>query len=216
MSNGTVEALKWLALALMTLDHINKYLFGEASSIVFDIGRLAMPLFGFVLAFNLARPGALESGLYVRTMKRLALFGLIATPFVMGLGGLLGGWWPLNIMFLLLVATGTIYLIERRDPKYVLLLMIGGGFAEFWWPGLAFVIAAWFYCKTPSKRGLVLWVIATASLALANLNFWALAALPLIFAASRVNLTMPRFRHVFYTYYPAHLAVLLSVKHILS
>lgn len=78
--NGTVEALKWLALLLMTGDHINKYLFNGTMPLLFNAGRLALPLFAFVLAYNLARPGTLERGVYVRAMKRLALFGLLATP----------------------------------------------------------------------------------------------------------------------------------------
>lgn len=52
--DGTVEALKWLALALMTGDHVNKYLFNGTLPFLFEAGRLALPIFVFVLAYNLA------------------------------------------------------------------------------------------------------------------------------------------------------------------
>jgi len=70
--DGTVEALKWLALVLMTGDHVNKYLFNATLPVLFEAGRVALPLFVFVLAYNLARPGTLERGVYGRTMSRLA------------------------------------------------------------------------------------------------------------------------------------------------
>jgi hypothetical protein len=109
--DGSLEALKWLALVLMTEDHVDKYLFNGTIAVLFDAGRAALPLFVFVLAYNLARPDALERGVYLRTMKRLALFGVLATPAFIALGGLLAGWWPLNIMFALLAITAMLYLV---------------------------------------------------------------------------------------------------------
>ena len=50
MADGTAEALKWLALALMVLDHVNKYLYNDALPWVSPIARISFPLFGFVLA----------------------------------------------------------------------------------------------------------------------------------------------------------------------
>jgi hypothetical protein len=220
VANGTIEALKWLALALMTLDHANKYLFGDKLPGAFELGRLAMPLFAFVLSYNLARPGALESGAYLRTMKRLAIYGLVASPFFIALGGLGFGWWPLNIMFMLLVASAILYLAEKGGRAHmvaaVAVFLIGGALVEFWWFALAFCLAAFWYCKTTNKAALVVWVLAAASLYVVNRNLWALASMPLILAAPLVDVKMPRFRHVFYAYYPAHLAVLLIVTTLLG
>ena len=55
------------------------------------------------------------------------------------------------------------------------------------------------------------WIGALASLYVINRNLWALAALPLIFAAGQVKMGLPRGRLGFYVYYPAHLAVLRIV-----
>ena len=154
VTDGTIEALKGLALVLMTLDHINKYLFAEKLPFIFEAGRLAMPLFVFVLAYNLARPGTRERGGFIRTIKRLALFGALATPAFIGLGGLVAGWWPLNIMFALLVMTLTLYLIERHTIGSTIaaacVFIVGGSSVEFWWPGITIGIAIWSYCKVPS------------------------------------------------------------------
>lgn len=216
VSDGTIEALKWFALVLMTLDHINEFLLVEPLFGLNESGRLAMPLFGFVLAYNLARPNALQRGSYERAMVRLALFGMFATPFYIALGAPSAGWWPLNILFTLLVATAIIYYAEKGRTVHTVtatvLFLIGGAIVDYWWFGLAFCLAAWWYCKTASGLALVAWIAATASLYLVNDNLWAMAALPLVFVASRVQLRIPRLRLAFYTYYPAHLALLLALS----
>lgn len=216
IAEGTLEALKWIALVLMTLDHFNKYLYDHTLPVLFELGRIAMPLFGFVLAYNLARPDALQRGLFGRTIRRLALFGVLATPFFLSLGQLVAGWRPLNIMFTLLTASVTIYLLRRGGLAYfagaVVVFFVGGALVEFWWFGLLFCITAWLYCAKPRKLSLSLWLASTAMLYFANQNFWALAALPIIGAAPYVTLNLPRVRYAFYAYYPAHLALLAAIS----
>lgn len=216
ITDGTLEALKWLGLVLMTLDHANKYLFGHNLPGAFELGRVAMPIFGFVLAYNLARPGALAAGAHLRTMKRLALYGMAAAPFFIGLGGLVSGWWPLNIMFMLWVAAGVVYLLEKGGFAGVVgaaaLFLLGGAMVEFWWFGLVFVLAAWWHFKTANKVAVVVCTLALAALFVVNKNLWALAAVPLMLAAPLVDLKTPRLRHMFYAYYPAHLAALLLLS----
>jgi hypothetical protein len=84
-------------------------------------------------------------------MKRLALFGVLAKPAFIALGGLMAGWWPLNIMFALLGLTAMLYLIERRTvggyAAAVAVFLLVGSSVEFWWPALAFGVAVWWYCK---------------------------------------------------------------------
>ena len=213
---GALEALKWIALALMTGDHINKYLFNGTLDFFFEAGRVAMPLFIFVLAYNLARPDALERGVYFRTIKRLALFGVLASlPFI-ALGGVRAGWWPLNIMFTLLAITAVLYLVElRTKSSYVgaaLLFLVVGSSVEFWWPALAFGLAVWWYCKRPNWMPVALAVAALATLWFVNSNGWALAAVVVILAASVVDLRVPRMRWAFYAYYPIHLAALWLIR----
>ena len=186
---------------------------------LFAAGRLALPLFGFVLGYNLARPGALAKGVYPRTAGRLAVFGSIATVPFIALGGLGWGWWPFNIMATLLIATLCAWRIEVGGPARLTaagaVFIVGGALVEFWWPGLAACLLAWAYCRRPSWVTLALWIGAIASLYVINRNLWALAALPLIFAAGQVKLNVPRGRLGFYVYYPAHLAVLWGLARLL-
>ena len=208
MADGTLEALKWLGLVLMALDHVDKYLLGGTWPVFYMLGRLVMPMFGFVLAYNLARPHALASGVHARVMKRLFIFGALATPPFVGLVG----WWPLNILFMLLLATALIWLLEQdrwlARLAAVVLFLLAGALVEFWWFGVAHCVAAWAFCRKPSLgRALLLW-LATLSLSVVNRNIGALAALPLLWAASHVEISLPRSRWVYYAFYPGHLALI--------
>jgi hypothetical protein len=212
ISNGSLEALKWIGLVLMTGDHVNKYLLNEASPALYALGRMAVPLFGFVLMAHLARPGALKAGVHLRIMQRLVIFALLATPaFVHLVGG-----WPLNILATLFLATLIVWLLERdgranRCAAWIAFL-IGGAMVEFWWPALLCCLGAWAFLRRPSALRLLLWALATASLAVINGNFAALAALPMIWGASQVDIPLPRIRWVFYAFYPAHLSLIALVQ----
>lgn len=213
LDDGALELLKWLALVFMAGDHINKYLFNETLPYLFELGRLAAPLFALVLAYNLARPDAMKHRVYARVMKRLAIVGVLATPAFLALGGLLGGWYPLNIMFMLFTATAAMYFIEReRRSSAFFVVLVGGAFVEFWWPAVGFTLAVWSYVKAPNLRALLLGTLCCAALWIINRNLWALAALPVGVAAGMVTLSVPRARWAFYAFYPAHLSVLWAVR----
>ncbi|MBD8829017.1 conjugal transfer protein TraX [Pseudomonas sp. CFBP 13602] len=216
ITSGTIEALKWLALVLMMGDHINKYLLNDTEAWLYCAGRLAMPLFMFVLAYNLARPGALERGVYRRTMIRLAIFGALASPAFLALGGLVNGWWPLNILFTLFVLTATLRFLEIRSlPGYLAAAAafgLGGSLVEFWWPAIAFGIAIWSYTKFPSIAAMVLAAGSCAALGYINGNQWALPSIFIILTASVVDLPCPRVRWFFYGFYPAHLSLICLAR----
>ena len=149
-------------------------------------------------------------------MRRTALAGTIATPIFLALGGLLFGWWPLNIMFTLCVATLMLFFVARGGwGNYVIALLIfllSGALVEFWWLALALCLASWRFSKAPGVLSFALMVVATAALYLINRNLWALTALPLILAAPFLRLQLPRYRNSFYIFYPVHLGLLLAAK----
>jgi hypothetical protein len=212
--NGTLEAIKWLALVLMTLTHVDKYLFGEKLPFCFAAGRMVMPLFAAVLGYNLARPGMLQGG-YRRTLARLVVAGLVSCVPYIALGNVLWGWWPLNILAALAVATATLWLWELggagRRLLASLVFLLGGAVVEFWWPALVLVIGAWAYTRRPTIGRAAVFAAACAALWIINRNSWALAALPILALAPHVELRVPRHPLVFYVYYPAHLAALWLV-----
>jgi TraX protein len=228
--DGALEAGKWAALILMTLDHANAFLYDDALPVIPQLSRVVMPVFGFVLAYNLARPGASQRGVYRRVMLRLSVFAAIASLFYIPLidlhpriiapaGAHLPIWYPLNILWLLLAATACIACLDRGRNSYTLLAIvvfsIAGALAEYFWFGLLYCIAVWKYCRQPSWSSLVLWLIALLGICLVNQNLWALASLPVILAGARIHVEVPRIRWAFYTYYPAHLAVLLAINRLI-
>jgi len=213
VADGTLEALKWLGMVLMTVDHVNKYLFNGTSATAFAIGRLALPIFAFVLAYNLARPGVLAQGIYLRIAVRLLVFGLLATPPFIVLGGLIVGVYPLNTLFTLLVATGVIFLVDSsRTVAAILVFAAGGVLVEFWWPALGLCVAMWLFARSPNWSNLLLVIACCAGLQVVNGNAWALAAFPIILSASYWKLTVRRWRWLFYAYYPAHLTALWVLR----
>lgn len=221
LSCGAIEALKWLAIALMTLDHVNKYVFHESLPFAFELGRIAMPLFAFVMAYNLARPDSLDRGTYQRSMRRLAAFGVLTTPISVSLGGLLWGFWPLNILFMLLTAAAIMYLVEKGGEANrslaAFIFITAGSLVEFWWPAVGFTVACWFYCKRPGWVSLFFAVFCCTALMPVNNNFWALAAIPVILTASKINFELPRSKwYVFYAYYPLHLLLILTLQRAIS
>jgi hypothetical protein len=211
LSSGAVEILKWTAAALMVADHINKYLLHGSEPLLFDAGRLAMPLFAMVLGYNLARP---SEGLYARIAVRLAIAGTLASVPFIALGGLGWGWWPLNIMATFLVATVACWLLDSdgspRIAAAAALFIVGGSSVEFWWPGIALCVATWSYARKPCWRALTGAVLAVFALRLINGNDWALAAFVVVLAATRApaSLWVPRVRLYFYAFYPVHLGLL--------
>ena len=206
IDDGTLEALKWISLVLMVLDHVNKWIFDAKLPHVSEAARVVAPTFAFVLAYNLARPGALESGAFGRVARRLALFGLLATPPYAALNG---SWWPLNILFTLLAGLAVTYGMARSTVPWLVLAGVvfafGGVVVEYFHPGLMILVAAWLHCRRPSWTTLTAWCLSVAALRLVNGNWWALAAIPLLLGAAAVPVRFPRARHAFYIAYPAHL-----------
>lgn len=212
ISDGTLEALKWMAAVLMVGDHVNRFLLGSSSETLFNLGRLVMPLFGVILALNLSRPAVANSQVVDRVVGRLLVMGLVASIPYMLLGAPLGIGLPLNILFTLALAVMVIHLLLLQSRKSVGLavavFVVGGLFVEFWWPGVAIVVGTWLWRMGRSKVGAALFVSGMMGLCAINGNLWALWSVPILWAATHIDLPLKRHRAFFYLLYPVHLAIL--------
>ena len=223
LASEAIEAIKGLALIAMTLDHANKILWQTQFAWLYAVGRLAMPFFGFALAYNLAKPDTLKSHAYRRVMMRTFIVGLVATPFYsvafhhVGLGAL-------NIMFTLGLATCILFLIDKSrqinsaDTSTITralalaLFMLGSLFVEGQIIAVGYILAACTYCKTQNVWAFLIWLLSTVGLSLINGNHWAVAAIPIVFVVSKIHFKLPRIKWTFYVYYPLHLAILIGIQ----
>lgn len=219
---GTLEALKWLALGLMVLDHLNKYLAHGRWPGVFEAGRIVFPLFALTLCAGMARKidQDPETGRAVvrRVMVRLTVAGLVASVPYIALGRTVGavawGWWPLNVMFTWLAGIGVVALWDLKTSMgrfgAGLVFGLAGALVEFAWPGLAVCAAAWALARRPDRLRWGAWIACVGALSIVNRNAWALGAVPVALVAYRVDLQVPRVRWLFYIAYPAHLTALAA------
>lgn len=200
MTSGGRELLKWLALVLMTGDHVNKALLSGGYPILTDVSRVVFPIFAVVLAYNLTRPDSIRPAL-----SRLLVVGALVQP----LHGLVFGYWlPVNVLLTFAAAVGMMHLWRSGWPLAAgFLFSFAGSVVDYGWVGLALTFAAWLaFSGTRWSWWLVL--ASFAGLCWYNGNAWALLALPLLFVGSRVRVILPRWRWAFLGYYAFHLAVL--------
>jgi hypothetical protein len=215
VSSGSLEGLKWLAMIFMTIDHANRIFFDGSHIMAYRVGRLAMPLFSFVFAYNLARSGMLSLAGYFKISRRLIFFGLLSTPaylVMMTLQGL----FPLNILFTFLVVSTALYCYDTAGSRMLALVcFLGGGwFVEYHWFGVMVGISFWLYCKSPSMGSLLMCFGSLCFLDLANDSHWTLLSIPIIVLAAHIDVHVPRWRYFFWSYYPIHLTTLIVIKKI--
>lgn len=216
VNDGSIELLKVIGVVCMTCDHVNKYLFNGTLPYLFEIGRLALPLFLFVLAYNLNRPNALTKAVFSRIALRLFIFAAIATvPYVL-LGGVDEWYLPLNILFtLLIVACMAFALNSGRAIGFAvsfLLFLLGGAIVEYGWLAIAIGVTVWAAIRNKSYLLAIVAIISCAALHFINLNYFALLALPVIGFCLYFSPNIIRFKYFYYAYYPLHLFVLLLIR----
>lgn len=211
VSSGSIEALKWVALACMVVDHINAAFYGRGLGLWADVlGRIAMPLFAGVFGYNLARPGADVAG----ALRRLLQFGAVAIPAHAWFFGWVGIW-PLNILLTFAVAAWVILELQRGNELLAAgIFVIGGALVEYWWPGVALVLSMWALARSPRPQALDVGAVALSLLALCvlvNRNAYALLSVPVAAVVLHLEPAMPRLRWLFWWFYPVHLVLLVAL-----
>ncbi|MDY7218468.1 TraX family protein [Denitrificimonas sp. JX-1] len=224
ISNNSLTAMKLIGIAAMLADHFNALVNPDYNQILFEIGRIAFPLFALTLGYNLAR---IPSGKIPKIMLRLLMFGIVATPVYIILGGGLQHWWPLNILFTLSLATTIVYLLSL--PTYnrwtvtsrktaLLLFVVVGGLVDYLWLGPALVVVVWrLFSGISAVESTILQVLLSGLfglLCVMNDSLATLLALPIIYLAivTCQNIRLPRMKWFFYWFYPGHLVALFLIR----
>lgn len=210
MTSAGREVLKWLALVLMTGDHVNKVLLHEQYSWLTDVARVVFPIFAIVLAYNLAQHPSPDGTR--RALVRMLAFAVLAQPFH---AWAFGYWVPLNVLFTLALG---VY-VATADNRWLSAIawLLGGAVVDYEWFGVAVVVAGFHFWQIPAGNRTRLFIAtlllgaAVASLYAINGNLIALAAFPLLWTLGRLPGRIPRWRWTFYAYYNLHLGVFATL-----
>ncbi|GGD52503.1 TraX family protein [Pseudoxanthomonas indica] len=210
MTSAGREVLKWLALVLMTGDHVNKVLLHEQYPWLTDVARVVFPIFAIVLAYNLAQHPSPDATR--RALVRMLVFAVLTQPFH---AWAFGYWVPLNVLFTL--ALGVYVATAANRWLSVIAWLMGGAVVDYEWFGVAVVVAG-FYLWRISAESRSQWVIAAALMVAAvaalyaiNGNLIALGAIPLLWMVGRLPGSVARCKWLFLAYYVIHLAVLVAI-----
>lgn len=204
MTSFAREWLKWVALVLMTADHVNKVLLAGAYPVLSEAARVVFPIFAIVLVYNLHASSNVDASR--RALHRLAIAAVIAQPFH---AWAFGYWFPLNVLFTLALG---LRILHAPMHVGVLLFAIGGLFVDYQWAGVSVVVATGWMLRHPGHwSGPAALGAAVASLYVINGNAWALVGLLLVWLLRNAPGEFPRARWTFLGYYVGHLVILSAV-----
>lgn len=205
MTSGGRELLKWIAVLLMTGDHVVKVFYGGYVPVVSELGRIAFPVFALVMAYNLAEPGADIA----KSVRRLAMWAAIAQP---AHALAFGHWLPLNVLASFALAASVVWAI--RAGRWWLVAGLAGPLpllVDYQWAGIAVVVAGYALRRLHgSSAGVFAQLLAIGLLCLYNGNGWALLVLP-VMCLGHAPVSVPRSRWAFYGYYVGHLALFAAL-----
>ncbi|MEQ1772571.1 MAG: TraX family protein [Burkholderiales bacterium] len=212
--DGTIEFVKWIALAAMIVDHVGALLFDQGkSSLAYQIGRLAFPLFAFVLAYKLSIKAVDGSSSSLRTVKRLFLWALISfVPFYLAVGRL----WTPNIFFTLGLGALACWVSISPIGEWHKWLAYLGIFAasfgcDYFAPGVFLILSVYVLYRWPSLQAAAAVVLCCAAIAFLTWSLWALLAIPIAAATHGIRVNVPRLKWFFYAVYPLHLLAIALV-----
>lgn len=230
MSGAPLDIVKLAAAALMLIDHVNTGLLGSVVPLMWRFGRIAFPLFCFVLACHVVR--GLDPGRYVRT---LLLVGIPTQPLFAGAFSAVHG----NVLFTLAIgAVLAATLLER--PAWQQHLVFAAGVAalclwplpsrtgvDFGLPGILFpaalvltlagsrlhglwLLAILFSLNSQARRGVDETWLSGASL---DAGF-AIVGGAAVLACALAFRGRPRFlpRYALHAFYPGHLLLIVLLR----
>lgn len=214
-TNRGVEAVKWLAFALMVLDHATIFLTDERPAWAYLLGRLVFPLFTMALAHGLSKAGSLA---FDAAAGRLLVWACVAqVPFAFLIPGLV-----LNVLFTFWAGVMLYSAASFRQWTVARIILIAFAVlathaVEFGPVGVALVVASIGHARAEgvARR----WWLAAFWIALTLLHAVngvpAAMLAPLVFWAVVKWCEVPRWRHGFYYLYPGQFAAIAAIKAVL-
>lgn len=223
LQHARFELAKWVAIATMTVDHYGKIVdpsFYHASNAV---GRLAFPLFAWIIGSRLA----IDTGLARRYLWHLIPWAIATQPVYVWVGK---SWGDPNIFFTLAMGVALHLAVSEWKNNATSGLLIAGVLAflalgaDYGVLGLLMIpVIARLNALNPtlgiSSVGPlgVLGNLLTRPPYLGPGALWALLASVIAWLSIRSAIPIPRLpRLLFYAYYPAHLLVLAGIARILA
>ena len=208
-ASGALELLKLAALAAMVVDHVNKYALDLAYPMMEHIGRLAFPLFAFVIAANLRWNTADPQ----RYFMRLVVWGVASQAIYMWATGRT----HLNILLTLGIGVQLVLSVEALRQHFsvmgvlwLMVVIVATLSCDYRLTGplLVFLFHGWFARPGPYTALLAILGVAALNISL----LFAPAALASLIVAAAVAWWRPRLprvtRYWFYPFYPTHFAVI--------
>ena len=198
--------LKMIAIISMLIDHIGYAFFPEVK-ILRIIGRLAFPIFAYVLT---------EGFVYTREVKkymlRLGVFALISEiPFDLMRRAVLFETSTQNIFFTLFLGVVMMYLVSKTNIVIIqygivafLILVCRFLHTDYSSTGLLIIIIFYIFRERKIEKLLIVGLVFIAIAG--GIQIFAILALPLI--ALHSGEQGPKMKLFFYLFYPAHLFIL--------
>lgn len=212
LTSGQQEVVRWLAIVTMVIDHVGAVLLTPGDAVPLRaIGRVAWPLFAFLMAYNVAVRRVDPS----RYLKPLLLWATASQlPHFLAFDRFV-----VTILGTLFLAAAVLSLLTHRArlaqrspalfPVLLVAMLLASTQVEYGPIGVALVVTFWWALREPR---VVPWGVAVLATALTNQpwGIWpfALLALPVPFLAARLPLSLPRSGRLPWLFYPAHLLLL--------
>jgi hypothetical protein len=210
------EALKWIAVATMTVDHVGA-IFYPNYVVLRIIGRISFPLFSYLAALGFETTRNIK-----KYFIRLLLFGLVSqVPFYLATGS--GIFEHLNIFFTLSFGILFILFLEKKSLWFVLPILVSFLNFDYGVYGIL-LIGSMHILRKDKETGIAAIVLLNLLFLFQwSLQIFSLLALPIILLynsgflmkvnESRGIKAYPVWRkYFFYVYYPLHLALFYLIK----
>ena len=203
----TGNMLKWIAIITMVIDHMGAILFPQYQ-ILRIIGRLAFPLFAFLLVEGYVHTSNLK-----KYLGRLLLFALIAEiPFDIAMYSQAFYWGHQNVFWTLFLGLLVLYLIDRLPEKWmgliagIAIMVVAHLITTDYGAGGIIVIFALYYFRA---KPLIKYIVMAAVFILVFGGIQILGLIVIIpmllYNGQRGKYSM---KYFFYLFYPCHLIVL--------